>query len=75
MKITFNFLNRWEYALFSSYNVSHSPISKTVATYALVAAVAVVIALFITQMANVADAVFETQSLNLSWSWMPPGGR
>ncbi|MDR1887115.1 MAG: hypothetical protein LBQ70_04290 [Prevotellaceae bacterium] len=58
MKMSFNFLNQFEYFLFKKYNENHVPVSKTAAFYALVAAVAVVVIVFIMQMINADETVF-----------------
>jgi hypothetical protein len=55
----FNFLDRWEYAIFKKYNENHSPVSKFVATAcfygAILFAIAVVIIQFAVKSADKAD--------------------
>jgi peptidoglycan/LPS O-acetylase OafA/YrhL len=57
MKLSFNFLNRWESALFGKYGESHVPVSKTIALYAFATAVVSVGVIFIMQMIDISDTI------------------
>lgn len=55
MKISLNFLDRWEYAIFGKYNNAHVPVSKTTAKYSLGAAVVAILVVFVMQIFNVGE--------------------
>ena len=55
MKISFNFLDRWEYAIFKQYNEAHAPVSKSAAGYAFYAAAAAIIIVFALQIFSVEE--------------------
>ena len=52
MKISLNFLDRWELGIFRKYNENHQPISAFVGLTAIIGAVAFVVVFFILQAAN-----------------------
>lgn len=63
MKLSLNFLNRWENALFKKYNEEHDPVSAYIAKSILYVALATVVIAFIMQMFA---ASTENQELFLS---------
>ena len=60
MKLSLNFLNRWECAIFKKYNANHSPISSFAAIIILCAAFAIVISLFLMKMFNAQKSTIDT---------------
>jgi hypothetical protein len=58
MKLSINFLNRWEYAALKKYNAEHTPVAKTVVSYAAATAVVSVIVMFVVNLFTDKSEVF-----------------